>query len=124
MRKEVLLLSSQRRTEIMAMAQVSETDARDLARRYIFDSAEALCDLRSRNEAATVVYHIADAITCNLPLEDWRAEKPAAAPAPAVAAPTLNPQAKPVKQWFALHWRWPAFWAGYLLATLISGWRT
>jgi len=67
---------------------------RQFAQRYVFEIGEVMADVHTREEAATMLYHIADAITCKLPVPEWREQiaQPEPAPQPVVAA---QPEKRP-----------------------------
>jgi len=59
-------------------AKYGSDDGVALARRYAYELGMVLIDMHGRKDAASILYNVADAVTCDLPIEDFRL--PAAAP--------------------------------------------
>jgi hypothetical protein len=92
-RRTVLLIASVAKTEILRAYVAKPQFGHDLARRYIYEVAEAVASHDGREQAAAMTYEIADAIVGKMPLPD------ALFKSIDVPRPTAPPEEKNAGRW-------------------------
>ena len=119
----ILALGAQTKTEIIVAYRNGGHDfGRDVARRYIFEVAEAIAEFHGREEAAAIVYEVADNIVGKTPLADWKSfSAPPKTEAEVPATPPAAPTSPSWKDWLTDAWMRSRFIVGFFLGVWVGG---
>lgn len=121
-RNTILAMGAATKAEIMrAYSAAGNEFGHNLARRYIFDVAEAIADIAGRAEAASIVYQVADTLVGKLPLEDWKSHAKVDVAAPPSPAPV--PRRSGLLSWIEAEWAEWKFLIGFVCGYVAGGWR-
>jgi hypothetical protein len=126
----ILRAGAEMRAEMLNNYQhIGPTRGAELARQYFYEIGQAVKLVHGTKEAAAMLYSIADAVTLDLPIEDFRLppaqHTPPAASATDTAVVPATSRPKRIIAWLNMRGDrfFVGFWAALIVQSLLEAWK-